>query len=81
MSLSFWKSVGTSTHFSLPMKSTFRWWKENTMVSSWLSAPAYWKQFSMEVEDISPTVMIPGSWPKVALLSSLRYWWILGPSV
>ena len=36
------------------------------MFSSWLSAPAYWKQFSMEVEDISPTVMIPGSRPKVA---------------
>ena len=40
MSLSLPKSVGTSTHLSLPMKSTFRWWKEKTMDSSPQSAPA-----------------------------------------
>src|SRR5699024_1833498 len=81
MSFNFLKSNGTSTHFSLPIKSTFKWWKLNTMDSSWLSAPAYWKQFSMDVLDISPTVIISASLTKERAFSSFKYLWILGPSV
>ena len=39
------------------------------------------KQFSMEVLDISPTVMISVSVPNVMSWSSFRYLWMLGPSV
>ena len=51
------------------------------MESSPQSAPAYRKQFSIEVEDISPTVTISGSWPKLSRFSSCKNSWIRGPSV